>query len=548
MDLFSDPPSERDLPALLEALVERAASPDLEARRAAIEALYQLSFQAGARMEAAVPTLIGALHESDEKIAESAVYALGYCLPFSIDPLVAALSDEQATVRERAAQSLGTIGEEACPAGPALRRLLADAEPAVRRRAAWSLGLLRDADPDTIEALLALARSGVDTDLGAALHALGNLGNAHEGEGLLSRHRPVFIQALDHPGDDVRRSAWHAIRGSDLAPQAQVDLIAGRLPAETSEEVLFWIHDDLARLAPSTDLGAAVPALVAAVNGAGPMRRQACEVMAAMREPPREAVEGLQRALDDDHVALVAARVLWRIEPRIEPLLPALTRVFDESVCDFITVIGAPAAPLLPQMLALLASEDWDAQWAAADALAAVASGDPAVVDALMSSLGHDSPIVRSSTARALARIGAPALPALIALVEDASDRRAAWAAYALGEMGESAAPALRVLRAAMRDGGLDPEARDGRQALWTAAAIAVARIAVDVEAIPALIEILKSDDPRLPRAIAAQALSLYGPAAREAIPALKALLADEDETLAIAAEQALMSIDGVMH
>src|SRR5262249_59773651 len=118
-------------------------------------------------------------------------------------------------------------------------------------------------------------------------------------------------------------------------------------------------------------------------------------------------------------------------------------RVFDnlgQSVCDGICEIGPAAAPLIEKVIGALDSQDWDLQWAAADALGAIASNRADVVAALTTALGHPSPIVRSAAARAFAAIGPATVPALIAILEapDDDDRRE-WAADAPRPMGAQA-------------------------------------------------------------------------------------------------------------
>lgn len=219
-----------------------------------------------------------------------------------------------------------------------------------------------------------------------------------------------------------------------------------------------------------------------------------------------------------------------------------LERIFDEdgeSVCDLICEIGPAAAPLLPKLVQALAEENWDLQWAAADALGAVASADPHVVAALLDALAHPSPVVRPAAARALARTGASAVRALRMLIVARSDPRAPWAAYALGQMGPVAAEALPELRSGMRDRG---------EPLSSCCAIAVARIGGDAEAVPYLIEVLQSDNPGAPRREAASTLAQLGPAARGAMASLDALLGDADFDVHQAAEEALAAIQGHSH
>ncbi len=543
MDLNAAPPEDSELPATVAACAARAASGDLDERRAAIEALYELACQVGPKVAGAIPTLIHGLLDADPKVGESALWALGYCRPASIEPLIECLAHPQPFVRERAAHALGNIGDPACAAAPALRSLLADRDQAVRRRAAWALGLLHDAEPATVAPLVRLVSGGTVEDRRAALHALGNIGKAAGNPAWLEPHRSLILAALEDPDNQVRQWALYAFRSLAMAPQAAADLLALIVRREESDSVREEALNHLKDLAPTVDLAGEVTTFIALVDRPGRKASLACEILALLRPAPLQAIAPLRQALNTDGLVLAAARSLWRIERRVEPLLPALERIFDgdgESVCDLICEIGPAAAPLLPRIVQALSDEDyWDLQWAAADALGAVASPDPQVMAALLDALAHPSFIVRPAAARALARTGTPAVQALRGLVGNRADQRGPWAAHALGHMGPAAAEALPELRSAMRG-------RD--EPLSTCCAIAVARIGADAEAVPYLMDVLQSDDPDAPRREAASALAHLGPAARGAVTALTALLGDEDFQVHQAAEEALAAIQQTPH
>lgn len=170
MDRNTPPPEDTELPSVVAALVLRATQGDIGERRAAIAEIYHLAYKVGPKVASAIPALIGGLLDADTKIGESSLWALGYCRPDSIAPLVECLAHPQAFVRERAAHALGNIGDEArAAAPPSLRRLLADENQAVRRRAAWALGLLHDADRAAMAPLIHLVSHGTTEDRSAAL-------------------------------------------------------------------------------------------------------------------------------------------------------------------------------------------------------------------------------------------------------------------------------------------------------------------------------------------------------------------------------------------
>lgn len=542
MDLNSPPPEDAELPGVVNGLIRQSASPSLTERQAAIEGLYELAYKVRCRVASAIPSLVDALLDPDPKLGESALWALHYCSPDSVEPLIDCLAHPQAFVRERSAHSLGNIGEGARSAVPRLLELLTDDDQAVRRRAAWAIGLIRDVKPSTITALFDRVGAGTAEDAAAALHALGNIGQALADAAPLVERQPLILEAMQHEHSDVRWSAMYVAESLRLSPQDHADLLSAVLFRETSNRVREAVLQKLEKLAPSTDLAALLPTLVSLLDKRDREASPACRVLAKMRPAPREAVEPLFRALDDDALVLPAATALWSIEKRVDPLLPALERVFEdyeEEVCDLICTLGPAAAPLLPKVIGALAKEDWDLQWAAADALGAVASEDQKVVSHLLDALGHPSPIVRSASARALAKTGNAAVPQLRSLVVSTSDLRNAWAAFALGEMGPIATAAIPELRAGMR-GGEEP--------LSSSCAIAIALVSGDAETLPFLIKILRSDDARAPRRSAASAIARLGPGARAAQEALEALLADEDYEVVDAAQTALASVRGAPH
>lgn len=537
MDYNSPPPDDAELPALLADLIDRAEHVDLDVRREAFEQIYELAFKVHDKAAAAIPCLVVGLVDPDPKIGESASWALHYCAPESIDPLVECLSHPVASVRERASQSLGNIGDAArVAAAPRLKVLLEDPHQAVRERAAWALGLVHDTCFDTLQRLAGMVTNGTPVDAGAALHALGNIGKS-AGPDFLAAYREVVLAAIHSPAPDSRRWALYAAESIGLDRQTWADTLASIVLQDESAEVRTAALYALKDVAPSVDLGSAVQTLIARLAEVGREASLACDVLAAMQPRPMSAVPFLRELLSRNEFVIPAASALWRIAGCADAIVPALRRVFEdngEGVCDLICELGPAAQALVPDVIHALAEGNWDLQWAAADALRAIASSDAAVLRALLEAFDHPSPIVRSASARALAAAGALAVQPLDALLLDVSDPRATLAAFALGEIGPAATGALTNLRAGMRS-GLEP--------LAGCCAIAVVRIAADVAAVPYLVATLSSEDPAAPRKAAAETLAELGPAAGAAIEALEGLVDDEDFDVADASAQALMTI-----
>jgi HEAT repeat protein len=542
MDYNALPPDDAELPVILADLTNRAQHGDVSIRREAIERIYELAFKVRAKAAAAIPCLVGGLVDSDPRIGERSLWALNYCAPDSIKPLVECLSHTAAFVRERAAHSLGNIGDDVRDvAATKLRDLLADSDQAVRKRAAWALGLMHDECRNTVRLLVDMITNGTLMDAGAALHALGNIGKS-AGSDFLAPYRTQILGALDSPAAESRRWALYAAESVGLDVQAWADTLVKVVRHDESAEVRSEALSTLKGLASSVDLESAMPTLVARLAEAGREASLACEVLGEMRPRPTGAVVFLQELLHRDDLVLAAASALWRIEGRADSIIPAMRRVFDdkgESVCDLICELGPAASPLIPEVIKALGEENWDLQWAAADALKAIASADPMALRALLDALAHPSPIVRSSSARGLAVAGIAAARPLTDLLVDVADPRAPWAAYALGEMGPPAAESLPYLGAGMRSGS---------EPLAGCCAIAVARIAGEIGAVPFLVATLRSDDPAAPRQAAAKALAELGPAATAAMEALEAVVDDDDIDVAYAAVQALVAIRGTPH
>lgn len=542
MDFNAPPPDDAELPEILADLTVRAGDVDLNIRREAIERIYELAFKVRAKAAAAIPSLVDGLFDPDSKIGESALWALHYCAPDSIESLVACLSHPVAYVRERASHSLGNIGDNARnAAAPKLRDLLGDPDQSVRKRAAWALGLMHDASSDTVRLLAGMSANGTPVDAASSLHALGNIGKS-VGSDFLAPYRGLVLEALDSSGPEARRSALYAAESIGLDPQTWADTLVNVVREDESAEVRAAALSILKGIASSVDLESAVPTFVARLKESGREASLVCAILGAIRPRPNPALPFLQEALTRDELVISAASALWRIDGRADPIIPALRRIFDdygESVCDLICELGPAAQPLIPDVIRALALEDWDLQWAAADALRAMASSDEVVLHALFEALDHPSPIVRSSSARALAAAGAVAVRPLTALLRDISDPRATLAAYALGEMGPAAIDSLSDLRVGVQSGS---------EPLASCCAIAMVRIAGEISAMPYLVATVRSDDPVAPRKAAADALAELGPAAGAAVKALEALVEDNDIDVADAALRALMAIRETPH
>ena len=513
-------------------------------RQTTIRDLWDLCRKVRVRARAAIPIWLELLADEDKEIGESAIYGLSYTAPDSLEPLIDQLRHHHPTVRQRACSSFGIIGKEAIVAANSILPLLADPVQEVRSRAAWALGLIGDARQRTITALFDMARAGTTEDRRSALHGLAGLAKAAADLAPFRVRQQEIFDALTDADDDVRWSACYAIEALDLDPTTHVDLIVPRL-SDRSHRVEEMAIGQLKKLAEDIDLTSCL-AQICQVVGGGRERSAsiACKVIGMLGPRAHAAVPFLIDALEgeDELTVIAAATALWRVDRHIDVALPHLARLFPdfgETVCDAITQIGPAAAPLIDQVLAALESDDWDLQWAAADALGCMGSSDPAALAKLAAALGHESVIVVSAAAAALARIGAAAVPVLSDILLQHDDPRAEWAADALGRIGPAAGAAAEPLLARLHS------PRPGLAA-WSA--IALAKITGDERTVPMLVKLLDRTDRADLREHAALGLKIVGPRASGAAGALNALRHDPDPDVRTAAEAALSAVTAARH
>jgi HEAT repeat protein len=450
-------------------------------------------------------------------------------------------------VRQHAANAIGHSEEMGQPASPALRRLLNDPVPEVRGRGAWALGRVRSQDESTLHTLREMVSTGLASDRSAALHALGNIGKSLADNAPLRPMRQLFVRALEDEDEHVRWSALYALESVPPAASEYVSLLI-RAVEDPYESVCGMALGTLKELAATTDISSATAPCVRVVDRGASNAHEACETLGAIGPQAVAAVPSLLNALrrDDARVAIKAAEALWKIDRRVEESLPILAAWLHkdpigegDSVCDALCSIGPAAAPLRNDVLRLLEMDDyWDIHWGAADALGAIASDAPEVIASLVHALvSHKSGIVCTAAARALGRIGTSAVPALIHALEQCDDDRRDWVADALGQIGPGAAAAVEPLRKFLSHPNRNTRA-------WCA--IALGKTAASKDVIDALIQALECLEGSNVRRQAAEALERIGPTAVDAIPALQAVVEDEDEDEEVreAATRALAKIE----
>ncbi|HDZ20373.1 hypothetical protein LCGC14_0397630 [marine sediment metagenome] len=247
--------------------------------------------------------------------------------------------------------------------------------------------------------------------------------------------------------------------------------------------------------------------------------------------------------------------------PGPKPWGPSAAELLGVGLADPSILAPWPTKKDIPQLIEQLSDDDSDQRWWAIVRLARLRADAAPAVGSLAGALTDEDEVVRRQAAQALRHIGPAAggvLDELIAAM-DGDDLEAALAAIdTVRSLAAAATAAAPKLTAIWQDGDAAPGKR--AQALSALAGVApdapatraavlaaldetnepIQRYAMSalghcdplpVEAMPKLIGILGGED-RLLAAAAAGAVAFYGPAAKEATPALvKVLTNQEGET-----------------
>ena len=217
----------------------------------------------------------------------------------------------------------------------------------------------------------------------------------------------------------------------------------------------------------------------------------------------------------------------------------AARQVAARGVGEIATEHGsASVAAAIPLLMPCLDASDAPLRAAAADALAPIGAVAGSAGPRLLMLFERDpDAIVRRAAGAAAARIqpGSPTLVSTAArvLLHDEEPRVREVAAATLVEAGAGSITAMPAVRQGMHD--RDPMVR-------VYAAAAAARLGASETAVPVLLDGLRSADGPV-RAEAAGLLADAAPGDARSVPALIALLSDDDRTVRLAAIDALGAV-----
>ncbi|NLA38283.1 MAG: PBS lyase, partial [Methanomicrobiales archaeon] len=476
--------------------------------------------------------LIDDLGSDDAGVRERAADTIVERGSEAVAPLIAALSLAEGRRRWYVAEILTALGDEAIPA---LITALGD-ETAQAGAAATLVRIGRPAVPPLIEML-----AGGDGEIQfGSRYALQEIGD----EAI-----PFLVEALDAPDGATRRSAAEILgnlrwRAPDDAGSIRL-LIAGEA----------WL--DVAGYG-----AAAIDPLIRTLRTRDRETRwNAARTLGEIGEPAIEPLIDLLHEADDE-IGPLTVMALGEIgEPAVAPLIGLLSDpALRDTATEALAKIGEPAVEGCIQAL-----DHADADTLESVSMILTAIGEPAI-PALIQALtgrsalrGHAADILEgmgwepwSDTEHAwyliareqwmeLALMGAPAVGPLIKTLGGDDDRIKSEAAGTLGEIGDPAA--VGSLVGALADEGIAPAAAEALIAIGEAAVAPVLGLleeggaaresAVEVlgrlgahEAVPAIVDLVRSGGDRLHRKAVDALISIGAPAIDSLIP----LLGEEED------------------
>ncbi len=305
--------------------------------------------------------------------------------------------------------------------------------------------------------------------------------------------------------------------------------IMAALPGSMAQQSAPVHHQSTAAAAANNGLAADLVSADAAIEAAALDKLGKLDAVQKKQLVPQLVKELDNPDFDRYYGAILA---LGKIGP---PALPALTNAMQGGgsaprrryAAMAIGKMGEAGAPAAPAFVNGLADEDRNFRLIVMDELPNLGTGAKAGVPALIAATKDESIFVRLAAIRALGEIGPGAQAAIPFLIEDLK-AGVYGADDALGGIGAAAVPSLLAAYKSLKASGCDNEAvtkvRNLRSSITSALANMKAQAA---PALPDLIAALKDNETRDG---AISVLGAIGPAAKDAVPALIAILQGSSE------------------
>lgn len=487
-----------------------------------------------------VQRLAGEVASQDQAVSLKAIDrlgALGEKAAPAVPALIKALSRPEAEVRQHAARELGSIGPAAAAAVPALMEKLSDEKAEVRGYAAYALGKIGDASDAVVEGLSRMAFDRAAVVRRAALRALERLNPPQE------KVLPLVLKILEQGDANILGPALET-----LAEQGEAAL--PRLcQALQHERACYWACLALAELGPKA--AGAVPHLKLVLQHKDPeVRMQALAALGEIGPAAKSLLPEIVAALQKDEVGGVryaAAFALGRIGT--SPEATAALRQALKQDDAFLRMTSAWAIArnnpsdraavqqAVDLILEAFKSDDVHLRRAAAKIAIDVDVPVAKVAPLLVAALRDRDTAVVGNAIEALSQLGPKALQQIGEVLDNRELRPyAVRLIQRMGAKAESAVPAL--VRLLGQPAASEEDVMFKREVQFALAAIGPAA----KDAVPALVASLAAEqEPVL--ASAAFALGKIGPDARAAVPALRENLRRSDPIVRLASLRALLQI-----
>ncbi|MEU6163567.1 PBS lyase [Streptomyces tanashiensis] len=414
--------------------------------------------------------------------------------------------------------------------------LVSDPDPEVRLTAPCALASLHP-EPALVLTLLR-ERLTVERDTEVRLALVAAVGR------IALRHASLRTETVDWLGWLARAAQDPGLRLAALAQRARC------APGDIPDDVVPWVTGLLEEIRTSADRPAPGTERAAAPTLIGQVR-ELLEEHAAGRPAPwtEELLRTLHAALDDrvdDRIALIVAQLRspdWGQRSDAIWLCGGLIRVWRGRYEEVVRLVGAQLQdpePRLREAATSFLERLFELGAPAADALAARLAAGPAGSgqgqSAFVGRSGRDGALL------ALARAGdSRAVPLLARALEEPEVRRELL--YAMDGLGPSAAMLAPLLRRRLAEVELDERLYDRAAPLLYA--LAAVR---GGQALPEVLRVLRGAPANRRdwvREAALRTLAAFGPAAREAVPDMRRLLAAESAAVATTAARALWAAEG---
>ena len=432
-----------------------------------------------------LPQLLVALDDNDasvRQLAADTLLGLAHDSAAAWPAVITAMANTHYEIPPRIAGFLpDKIG---APIAPLLVRSLSHSKPRIRGGSAMALSWLLErygnpnAPDDYVEQPSALNKygltlSGAVMDIAKVLNSLepdqlaqviqGLAGIGPPAKGAI----PYVLPMLKDHNPSVRWSAVYFFGAMGQAGKvAMPDII--RSLKDPDKGVRLRAMAFLGGFGPAAK--DALPDLAIALKSTDTDTIEQASLALASIDPSQEGIlPGVMLTLNDPNHPEDrdnAFKALNKLGSRAKPAAPALVRLIatdldsensDDKAADRHAAVTALAladgADAIPELQHVISTDkDDEVRIAAVTALGGLGSSSPRAISALADALNNDSEAVRDAASEALGKLGRPSVPAVIAALKSTHLYQRAWAVQALGRIKPMRTNAEHALRLALND------------------------------------------------------------------------------------------------